>query len=88
MRKKPRWAELSVYGNLRENDEFRMRYDYAGEFFVREMEMKRNYKSTWNEKTQMYIFSRKSWLVRNLSLTGWYYNLSKYGQSVSRPLLY
>ena len=35
---------LAVYRSLRENYEYRMRYDEAGEFFIREMEMKRTYK--------------------------------------------
>jgi uncharacterized protein YjbI with pentapeptide repeats len=34
---------LAVYRNLRENYEFRMRYDEAGQFFMREMDMKRKY---------------------------------------------
>jgi hypothetical protein len=34
---------FAVYRNLRENYEFRLRYDEAGELFVREMEMKRRY---------------------------------------------
>jgi uncharacterized protein YjbI with pentapeptide repeats len=34
---------LAVYRNLRENYEFRMKYDEAGSFFIREMELRRNY---------------------------------------------
>jgi hypothetical protein len=34
----------SVYRNLRENYEYRMRYDEAGQFFIREMELKRKYR--------------------------------------------
>jgi uncharacterized protein YjbI with pentapeptide repeats len=34
---------FAVYRNLRENYEFRLRYDEAGELFIREMEMKRRY---------------------------------------------
>jgi len=36
---------LSAYRNLRENYEFRRRYDEAGKIFIREMELKRKYKS-------------------------------------------
>jgi hypothetical protein len=35
---------LAIYRNLRENYEYRMRYDEAGKFFIREMELKRNYR--------------------------------------------
>jgi hypothetical protein len=83
----PLGAELSVYRNLRENYEFRMRYDEAGEFFIREMEMKRKYKVK-RTGANMYTYSLKPWIVRNLSLTGLYYNLSEYGQSVLRPTLF
>jgi hypothetical protein len=83
----PLGAELSVYRNLRENYEFRMRYDEAGEFFIREMEMKRKYKVK-RTGANMYTYSLKPWIVRNLSLTGLYYNLSKYGQSILRPTLF
>ncbi len=34
----------AVYRNLRENYEYRMRYDEAGQFFIREMELKRMYR--------------------------------------------
>ena len=35
---------LATYRNLRENYEFRLKYDEAGKFFIREMELKRKYK--------------------------------------------
>lgn len=34
---------LSIYRNLRENYEYRLRYDEAGKFFIKEMELKREY---------------------------------------------
>lgn len=34
---------LTVYRNLRENYEYRMKYEEAGQFFIREMNLKRNY---------------------------------------------
>lgn len=40
---------LSVYRNLRENYEFRLRYDDAGKFFIREMELKRKYREIKRE---------------------------------------
>ncbi len=98
---------LAVYRNLRENYEFRMRYDEAGEFFVREMEMKRSYQ-TLNSRSRKNILRLKwwikeissleeknkvglgqnDWISRNISLTGLYYHLSKYGQSFFRPTIF
>jgi hypothetical protein len=37
---------LSVYRNLRENYEFRLRYRDAGKFFIKEMEIKRKYRES------------------------------------------
>lgn len=34
---------FALYRNLRENYEYRLRYEEAGQFFIREMELKRNY---------------------------------------------
>jgi hypothetical protein len=63
-----------------------MRYGEAGEFFIREMEMNRIYRQeTKNGHSQI---RRNNRVTRNLSLTGLYYNLSKYGQSFSRPTLF
>lgn len=45
---------LTVYRNLRENYEFRMRYGEGGEFFIREMEINRLYRhDTINGKLQI-----------------------------------
>jgi uncharacterized protein YjbI with pentapeptide repeats len=43
---------LAVYRSLRENYEYRLRYDEAGEFFIREMEMKRKYKEVSLKKNE------------------------------------
>jgi hypothetical protein len=40
----------AVYRNLRENYEYRMRYDEAGQFFIREMELKRMYREVVSPK--------------------------------------
>jgi hypothetical protein len=51
----------AVYRNLRENYEYRMRYDEAGQFFIREMELKRMYReapSTSIFKQRMYKLLR------------------------------
>jgi uncharacterized protein YjbI with pentapeptide repeats len=81
----------AVYRNLRENYEYRMRYDEAGQFFIREMELKRKYRevpsSKEGEENRVEI-KQNNWFVRNLfSLTGWYYHLSRYGESLWRPTL-
>ena len=80
----------AVYRNLRENYEYRMRYDEAGQFFIREMELKRKYREVVSPKDGGFEVKVKqnSWFRRNLfSLTGWYYHLSRYGESLWRPTL-
>jgi hypothetical protein len=80
----------AVYRNLRENYEYRMRYDEAGQFFIREMELKRKYREAVSSKDDGFKIKVKqnNWFRRNLfSLTGWYYHLSRYGESIWRPTL-
>ena len=96
---------LSVYRNLRENYEFRLRYDDAGKFFQKEMELKRTYRQV-SSKYELKLMSLNRKLKRDrsplpevgqliengkfrkhLSLTGLYYHLSRYGESISRPAL-
>ena len=72
---------IAIYRNLRENYEFRLRYDEAGKFFTREMELKRKYR----EKNS--VIKRNRWPRRNLSLTGLYYHFSTYGESILKPTL-
>jgi uncharacterized protein YjbI with pentapeptide repeats len=76
---------LSVYRNLRENYEFRLRYDDAGKFFIKEMELKREYREIDSEDGSE--IRKNGWLRRHFSLTGLYYHLSRYGESISRPTL-
>jgi uncharacterized protein YjbI with pentapeptide repeats len=77
---------LSVYRNLRENYEFRLRFKDAGQFFIREMDLNRTYKEIKSSYELVFPFKRKSWLHRNLfSLIGWYRILSNYGESLVRP---
>jgi hypothetical protein len=55
----------AVYRNLRENYEYRMRYDEAGQFFIREMELKRMYR----EDPSISIFKQRMYkLLRWLKL--------------------
>jgi hypothetical protein len=42
----------AVYRNLKENYEYRMRYDEAGQFFIREMELKRKYREVLSSKRE------------------------------------
>jgi uncharacterized protein YjbI with pentapeptide repeats len=78
---------LSVYRNLRESYEFRLGYDEAGEFFKKEMELKRKYREIKSDKIPHQI-KENGWLRRNLlSLTGLYHLISSYGESVLRPTI-
>jgi uncharacterized protein YjbI with pentapeptide repeats len=79
----------AVYRNLRENYEYRMRFDEAGQFFVREMELKRKYREVVSKEEEERLgIKQNNWFRRNLfSLTGWYYHLSRYGESIWRPTL-
>ena len=52
---------LSLYRNLRENYEYRLRYDIAGKFFIREMELKRKYR-----KVRSIPISPKRILIRKI----------------------
>ena len=81
---------LAVYRNLRENYEFRLRYDEAGKFFIKEMELKRRFREKKNisgDGSSNYNVVRNGRLRRNFSLTGVYYHLSRYGEDLLRPTL-
>ena len=64
-----------------------MRYDEAGQFFIREMELKRKYREVPSKEEENSLeIKENNWFRRNLfSLTGWYYHLSRYGESIWRP---
>jgi len=77
---------LSVYRNLRENYEFRLRYDEAGVFFVKEMELKRIYKEINSDNPFQVV--KRNWIRRNvLSVLSIYKIVSNYGESYLRPIL-
>jgi uncharacterized protein YjbI with pentapeptide repeats len=90
---------LSVYRNLRENYEYRRRYDEAGQFFIREMELKRHYREREerennklndnnSEQKAHLTLIKNSWWRRNIfSLTACYFHLSRYGEDLLRPTL-
>ncbi len=78
---------LSVYRNLRENYESRLRYDEAGRFFIKEMELKRKFREVKSEKGTPRI-AKNRWPRRNFfSLIGWYHLLSDYGESILKPFM-
>lgn len=78
---------LAVYRNLRENYEFRLKYDDAGQFFIREIEVKRKYKETLSKEGDIKGIELNNWIIRHFSLTGLYYHISRYGQGLLRPIL-
>jgi len=75
---------LAVYRNLRENYEFRLMYEEAGQFFVKEMELKRIYHEDPNDNYKTKI---KEWR-RYFSLTNCYNILCQYGESFKRVLIW
>ncbi len=75
-------AVLDVYRNLRENFDYYLRYDDAGDFFIREMELKRKYKQSANKIGKQ--TSKKNWVISRFSIMGWYGLISQYGHSLSR----
>src|SRR5919198_6171641 len=78
---------MAVYRNLRENFEFRLRYDEAGKFFTREMKLKRNYREVLSPDGSSTIVKPNCLLRRNFSLTGLYYRFSTYGESIVKPAI-
>jgi hypothetical protein len=78
---------MAVYRNLRENYEFRLRYDEAGKFFIKEMELKRRFRRIVSHEGSRTISISNCWFRRNLSLTGLYYQFSNYGESIARPTI-
>ena len=80
-------AVLASYRNLRENYEYRLRYDEAGKFFIREMEVKRNYRNKYSGYLKKYVPARNSFIRRNFSFIGLYYRICKYGESSKLPII-
>jgi hypothetical protein len=70
----------AIYRNLRENYEYRMRYDEASNFFVREMELKRKFRES-KSRSMTY---KNSFFRERFSLTGVYYYLFGYGESLRK----
>jgi hypothetical protein len=52
------------------------------------MELKRKYREVPSKEDSSLEIKQNNWFRRNLfSLTGWYYHLSRYGESIWRPTL-
>jgi hypothetical protein len=64
---------LYVYRRLRENYEFKLKFDEAGKFFIKEMELKRKYRNFRTKTSLDFEVKENCWFRRNLSLTGLYY---------------
>ena len=71
-----------VYRDLRDNFDQQLRYDVAGGFFVREMEIGRKYGIDKRGRV-----AQKPPCRRVLTWHAAYYMLAEYGQSLARPLL-
>ena len=82
---------LYVYRRLRENYEFNLKFDEAGIFFIKEMELKRKYRTIHLENPgndgSTESVRKNDPIRRNLSLTGLYYRFSNYGESIVRPTI-
>ena len=84
-------AVIAEYRNLRENYEYNLRYEEAGQFFIREMELRRKYKQElYPVREDGRALSKiiiKNIFERIFSFAALYYAVSKYGESVRRPLM-
>ena len=76
------------YRNLRENYEYRLKYDEAGQLFIKEMELKRKYRDKPDrDKKIINSVTIKNHPIRQIfSITGLYYIISKYGESLIIPM--
>jgi uncharacterized protein YjbI with pentapeptide repeats len=78
---------ITVYRNLRENYEYRLRYEEAGRFFIREMELKRIYCEVPTHDGTRVAIKKRNLIRRNLLSAAAIYKLvSEYGESYLRPL--
>jgi hypothetical protein len=78
-------AIVTEYRNLRENYEYNLRYKQAGQFFVREMELRRRYEQKSSHAGNNKI-EKKDLYKQVFSLSSLYYGISKYGESTILPL--
>jgi hypothetical protein len=52
---------MAVYRNLRENYEYRLRYDEAVKFFTKEMELKRKYRNDGSKSSHGFELKENCW---------------------------
>jgi hypothetical protein len=76
---------IAEYRNLRENYEYYLRYEEAGKFFMREMELRRNYNQPLSTSTEK--IRKRNIFARNLGLIGLYHLVCDYGESIRKPLI-
>jgi len=76
-----------AYRKLRQLYEDDKRYSEAGDFFVSEMEVKRNYHETMHEKDTLKP-KKRSFLDPIRVLYTLYFELSKYGESIFLPIIW
>jgi hypothetical protein len=76
---------IAEYRNLRENYEYYLRYEEAGKFFMREMELRRNYNQPLSTSTEE--IRKRNIVARNLGLIGLYHLVCDYGESIRKPLI-
>lgn len=76
---------LSIYRNLRENYEYRLMYEEAGKVFVKEMELRRNYK---DDPKNDFRAKKRNIVRRKISLTSIYSYLCEYGENFKRPVIW
>jgi len=77
---------IGIYRNLKDNYELYARYDEAGQIFIREMEMKRNYRE--EKSNGKIVIKKRNWFARNLFATGLYHLTSNYGEGYMRPIIF
>jgi hypothetical protein len=78
-------AIIAEYRNLRENYEYNLRYDEAGQFFIREMEIRRKYDQKLPVREKR--IEKKNWHEQIFSFAFLYWLVSNYGESTRRPLM-
>jgi hypothetical protein len=78
---------IAEYRNLRENYEYNLRYEEAGQFFIREMELRRKYEQQSSSSAADKKIKEKNIFKQVFSFAFLYYFVSKYGESNLRPFI-
>lgn len=77
---------MDLYRHLRDNCEFYSRYELSGQFYIRELELRRKYKQNVTGQNPKTI--QKDVMYQIFSILAVFYAISKYGQSLARPLYF